>query len=318
MVLATAETVEAKAKTSTTWEALTSGTNYALNTTYTSADGPFSIDSSYDVRLTVKDSFVTITSTTDIPTAFTLLDFNASGKGLAFGKVSEKTEGVEFALPTFFGHAETPGSPIYLQSNQDFDTILEPGFYAVPNSAVSGTLKNKPWTSTATGGLYVLVEGDGMGKLQIAHKLSKDEGEIYERSYYQSAWGAWHRVHSGGGKILWTGGYYMTETHTITFSELASLQPSGIVLVFCEYYDGAARNQTWSSHFVSKALIANHSGTGNCFWMSTSNGAYVATKYLYIRDDGITGHANNGIVINGTSGITLTNNRFVLRYVIGV
>jgi hypothetical protein len=310
--------LEYKAKTSTTWTALTSGTNYALNTTYTSTNGPFSTDSSYDVRLTVKDSFVTITSSTDIPTAFTLLDFNASGKGLAFGKVSEKTEGMEIALPTFFSHAETPGSPTYLQSGQDLNSILEPGFYAIPNTAVSGTLKNKPWASTATGGLYVMAEGDGIGKLQIAHTLSKTDGCIYERSYYQSAWGDWHTVYNGGAKILWTGGYYMTETHKITFSELASLQPSGIVLVFSEFSDGAARNQTWSSHYVHKSLIAAYSGTGNVFWMSTSNGAFVATKYLYIRDDGITGHANNGLVINGTSGITLTNNRFVLRYVIGV
>jgi hypothetical protein len=41
------------------------------------------------------------------------------------------------------------------------------------------------------------------------------------------------------------------------------------------------------------------------------------TKYLYIRDDGITGHNNNNLTFEA-SGITLTNNRFVLRYVIGV
>ncbi len=311
-------TIEYKLQTATTWTALTSGSTYALNDTIISASGAFGVDNSFDIRLSVTDSFGTVRSTFEIPTAFTLLDFNKSGRALAFGKVSELTEGVEFALPTVFSHAETPSSPVYLQTGQDLNAILEPGFYAIPNSAVSATLINKPWTSTATGGVYVLVEGDGMGKVQIAHKLSKDEGEIYERSYYQNAWGSWHRVHNGGGKILWTGGYYMTETHKITFAEPASKQPAGIVLVFSEYNDGAARNQTWSSHFVHKSLIADYPGTGNVFWMSTSNGAYVATKYLYIKDDGITGHANNGIVITGTAGVTLTNNRFVLRYVIGV
>ena len=311
-------TLDYKAKTSTTWTALTSGTNYALNTTYTSTDGPFSPDSSYDVRLTVKDSFVTITSTTDIPTAFTLLDFHAGGRAVAFGKVAEKAEGVEFGLPAFFSHAETPSSVKYLQGSEDLNAVLEPGFYAIPTTAISATLLNKPWTSNSTGSLLVLREGNGMQKCQIMHKGSKNDGCIYERAYYTNEWGAWHKIYGGDGTVLWTGGYYMTETHTISFSEPASFQHSGIVLVFCEYYDGAAKNQTWSSHFVHKDLIASHPGTGNCFWMSTSNGAYVATKYLYIRDDGITGHANNGIVINGTSGVTLTNNRFVLRYVIGV
>ena len=311
-------TIEYKLQTATAWTALTSGSVYALNDSIISAAGSFGVDNSFDIRLTVKDTFATVTSIFEIPTAFTLLDFNKSGRALAFGKVSELTEGIEFALPTVFSHAETPNSPIYLQTGQDLDALLEPGFYAIPNSAVSATLINKPWTSTATGGVCVMVEGDGMGKVQIAHKLSKDEGEICERSYYQNAWGSWHRVHNGGGKILWTGGYYMTETHKITFTEPASKQPAGIVLVFSEYNDGAARNQTWSSHFVHKSLIADYPGTGNVFWMSTSNGAYVATKYLYIKDDGITGHANNGIVITGTAGVTLTNNRFVLRYVIGV
>jgi len=309
--------IEYKPQSSTTWTALTNGTSYALNTSVISATGAFNVDSSYDLRLSITDSFTTIRSQTEIPTAFTLLDFNASGKALAFGKVSELTEGVEFALPTFFSHAEAPGSPIYLQSGQDFNTILEPGFYAIPNAAVSGTLINKPWTSTATGGLYVTVEGDGMGKVQIAHNLSKTDGCIYERSYYQSAWGDWHTVYNGGAKILWTGGMYMTNGHVITFTEAASKQPNGIVLVFSEYYDGEAKNQTWSSHFVHKALIANHAGSGFNFWMSTSNGAYIATKYLYIKNDGITGHANNNLTFTN-SGVTLTNNRFVLRYVIGV
>ena len=312
-------TLDYKAKTSTTWTALTSGTNYALNSTYTSTDGPFSPDSSYDVRLTVKDSFATITSTTDIPTAFTLMDFHAGGKAVAFGKVAEKTEGVEFGLPAFFSHAETPSSPIYLQSGQDFNDIIEPGYYAIPNTAVSTTLLNKPWTANATGGLYVMVEGDGMGKVQIAHRLSKEDGEIYERSYYQNAWGNWYRVHGGRGKVLWSGGYYMTASHVITLSEKVSQQPSGIVLVFSRYSGGEAQNYHWNEFFVSKEWVRRHPGTGHTFLM-TNDGIFsiMASKYLYIHDDKIGGNDVNGESGTGTSGITYNNAGFVLRYVIGV
>ena len=309
--------IEYKPQSGTTWTTLTNGTGYAVNTSIISANGAFDVDSSYDLRLSITDSFGTVRVLSEIPTAFTLLDFNASGRGVAFGKVSELTEGVEFALPVTFGHAETPSSVTYLQGGEDFDTILEPGFYAIPTTEISGNVLNKPWTATSTGSLIVLREGNGLQKCQIAHQCNKNNGCIYERSYYTNAWGEWRTVHNGGGKILWTGGYYMTETHNIAFSEPASKQPNGIVLVFSEFSDGTARNQTWSSHFVHKSLIASHSGTGNVFWMTTSNGAYMATKYLYIRDDGITGHANNGLTFTN-SGVTLTNNRFVLRYVIGV
>lgn len=310
-------TLEYKLQSATTWTVLTSGAVYALNDTIISASGIFGVDNSFDVRLSVTDSFGTVRSTFEIPTAFTLLDFNASGRALAFGKVSELEEGVEFALPTVFSHAETPSSPIYLQSGQDFNNILEPGFYAIPNTAVSGTLLNKPWTSTATGGLYVLVEGDGMGKLQIAHKLSKGEGEIYERSYYQSAWGAWSRVHNGGGKILWEGGMYMTASHKITLPEAISQQPSGIVLVFSRYGDGAVAEHNYNSFFVHKAFVAAKPGVGSAFRMNTVNFSMVATKYLYINDTTIAGNDSNDDEGTG-NGITYNNKAYVLRYVIGV
>lgn len=311
-------TIEYKPQSGTTWTALTNGTGYAVNTSHISAEGLFSVDSSYDLRLSITDSFGTVRVQTEIPTAFTLLDFNASGRGVAFGKVSELTEGIEFALPTVFSNAEVPSSVKYLVQGQDLNDVMTPGFYAIPNTTVSGSLLNKPWTGTMTGSLLVMSEGNTNQRIQLLHKSSRTDGAIYERCIYQGTWGDWHKIFDGDGTVLWSGGMYMTETHKITFTEPASLQPSGIVLVFSEYYDGEAKNQSIVSHFVHKKSIANHSGSGNCFWMMTSNGAYVATKYLYIRDDGLTGHANNGIVINGTSGITLTNNRFVLRYVIGV
>ena len=98
-------TIEYKLQTASTWTALTSGSVYALNSNIISASGLFSVDNSYDIRLTVKDYFTTVVSTFEIPTAFTLLDFNKSGKGLAFGKVSELADGVEFALPVHFDRA---------------------------------------------------------------------------------------------------------------------------------------------------------------------------------------------------------------------
>ena len=92
-------TVEYKLQSATSWTTLTSGSVYALNSNIISASGLFGVDSSFDIRLSVKDYFTTITSTFEIPTAFTLLDFNASGKGVAFGKVSEVANGMEIDLP---------------------------------------------------------------------------------------------------------------------------------------------------------------------------------------------------------------------------
>lgn len=91
-------TIEYRQKNTETWTALTSGSVYALSTNIISASGMMGIDSSYDVRMTVKDYFATVQSVIEIPTAFTLLDFNSSGRGLAFGKVSEIASGMEIDL----------------------------------------------------------------------------------------------------------------------------------------------------------------------------------------------------------------------------
>lgn len=91
-------TLSYRPKNTETWTALTSGSIYALSTNVISASGIMGIDSSFDVRLTVQDYFSTVQSVIEIPTAFTLLDFNASGRGLAFGKVSEIENGMEIDM----------------------------------------------------------------------------------------------------------------------------------------------------------------------------------------------------------------------------
>lgn len=55
-------------------------------------------DYSYVIRLEVSDFFKTVICDVELPTAYTLMDFNSSGKGIAFGKVSEM-DAFEVALP---------------------------------------------------------------------------------------------------------------------------------------------------------------------------------------------------------------------------
>jgi hypothetical protein len=117
-------TLEYKARASSEWIKLKDGTGYTLSTTLiTAAD--LNVDSAYDVRLTVKDYFTTVTKTVEIPTAFTLLDFNASGRAMAFGKVSELTEGIEFGLPVIFRNGyDVTGNPGWITAKltSDFET----------------------------------------------------------------------------------------------------------------------------------------------------------------------------------------------------
>lgn len=305
-------TISMKSADSDNFITLLTGSVYSADTTLI-PDGIINPDMTYTIRLKISDYFRSLTHDIEAPTAFTLVDYHSSGKGIAFGKVAQG-EGVDFGLPAKFNNGETPNGAITILSGTDIDTLLEPGYY-VFSSAVSSTLINLPFTSSS-GSIEVIREGDSNQVRQVITKCSTNR-EIWERLYYSNSWKDPEIVFRGGNKILWSGGMYMTGGHVIAFSEPASEQVNGIVLVFSEYYDGEAKNQTFSSHFVHKQAITAHSGTGHSFFMCTSNVAYCATKYLYIRDDGITGHNNNNLELTG-SGLTLNNNRFVLRYVIGV
>lgn len=187
-------TIDYKLQTASTWTTLTSGAVYALNQTIVSASGAFGIDNSYDIRLTVKDSFVTIRSEFELPTAFTLLDFKASGRGIAFGKVSE-IDGFECALPMRSGHGELINSPIALVASQDLNDITDVGYYIVGSTAVSGTILNKPpMLGTETALVEVLAMGDGLQRLQRYHVCDKDDQYTWQRLYYSSTWGTWMLV----------------------------------------------------------------------------------------------------------------------------
>lgn len=138
-------TIEYKPKVADTWTLLTSGNTYALNTKIVSASGFMSVDSSYDIRLVIKDSLATVTSTFEIPTAFTLLDFNASGKGIAFGKVSEVEEGIEIDLPMSINQYIYMGGikksdeekDIYFQSSEDATNVHNCKLYGGSGSSVT-------------------------------------------------------------------------------------------------------------------------------------------------------------------------------------
>lgn len=289
------------------------------DTTYTVSDREiiFKADtgSSYDVKLTVSDAVSQnpTTATTSASTAFTLQHWKADGTGMGIGKISELSHVLDVGLQT--RHIGGILQPV-LEAGSDFNFLITPNTYTLNNANTAGYI-NCPLTS-GTGTLEITSSGPDGQIHQIVTVCHKTDPMIYERFYYGSSWGEWIRTSDYGGVLLWDGGYYMTAGHTATLSELISKQKNGIVLVFSEYVDGESADQSFHCRFIPKMQVAMHPGKAVCVQLSTSNLAYFATKYLYISDDKIVGHENNNATGTGTCGITYTNSRFVLRYVIGV
>lgn len=83
-----------------TWVILVDSTEYYTRSTTHSETGALDANSSYEVEFYIKDSYASVTQTRNIGTAFQLMDFNASGRGMAIGKVSE-SDSFEVAIPAY-------------------------------------------------------------------------------------------------------------------------------------------------------------------------------------------------------------------------
>lgn len=120
--------------------------------------------------------------------------------------------------------------------------------------------------------------------------------------------------------VLWGPGYYfMTAVNTINLSQKVSEQKTGIVLVWQAYSDNKPQPWDYNFTFIPKWQVITNSSRGVVCYLATSQASKIGTKYVYLFDDKIKGHNENSTgATKGNSGITTTNNYWVLTYVIGV
>lgn len=341
-----AVTIEWKKSTDTTWSSTTLDTN-ATKTGHEEVVidqlNGLSSNYAYDIRITVTDSGGSSYATGSLLSVVMPIDLLGGGNGIAFGKTAELENTAEFAFEGKFN------KPVYgkalgmdklpeIPANSDFNNYMDPGCYAVYRNDNAATISNIPvaragrlevWSSTGEG-----VRSSQWSYLRQRFVPYNEQNAVWERDISRSSdnvwsYGNWWRSTLTPAaseflyrepQILWggdlTSGMYMTESHTIGLLEPVSEQRHGIILVFCAYNDTSDTNYSWQSFFVPKQLVAL-SSSGHTFTLSRGKFTYAGTKYLYINNTSISGHADNNLT--GTNnGITYANNKFVLRYVIGV
>ena len=282
-------------------------------------------------------------------------DAKAGGKGVAFGKNAELEGIAEFAFDAKFnkpvygnvmGLNRLPDIP----SGSDLNNYMNTGAWAIYSNAIAATitcggklLGSDDTVPPAKAGRFEVsaATGEGIRAAEwsyLRHKFIPYQTTfpVYERDISRDGdnnwtYYAWHKTTLSaelsdllykGAKILWGGdmttGMYMTDGHTATLTENVSEQPNGIVLVFCYYNGTSDTNWGWIARFVPKLLVALEPGDGHIFELTNGKFGSVGTKYLYISDSQIKGHADNNATGTAGSGITYANNKFVLRYVLGV
>ena len=136
--------VEYKAKASDTWEEAASGSVYSYDSNML-LNINLDTDTSYDLRLSVTDHFGTVVALAEVATAFTLMDFNSSGKGIAFGKVSEIADQMEINMDMdihkniFMGGLKRSNDEknMYFQTTEDSEYVHNCKLYGANGASVT-------------------------------------------------------------------------------------------------------------------------------------------------------------------------------------
>lgn len=215
---------------------------------------------------------------------------------------------------------EAPKLTGTIPHGSNLDDYKTPGVYCreLPGSA-SNVVTNVPdAVHNSTFVLEVLPAGAEGHIVQRITQCNKVSQIVCQRCFYADAWGDWYTVSMNDQRILWEGAYYMTAGHDIKLSDKISNMEKGITLVFSSYDATNKKPHDANFHFfdIPKRFVNDHAGRGVSILLANTGFTAIGHKYLYIHDDHITGHANNGETGTG-SGVTYNNKYYVLRYVLG-
>ena len=162
----------------------TAATEYDGTQNFASAP-EISADYAYVVRLEVTDYFQTVFYEIQIPTAFTPMDFRGTGRGVSFGKVSEK-DAFEVAMDAeFTGDVEFSGG-VTVNSKTLLDWLHPVGsIYQSTDSTDPSTLFGGTWERIKD--RFLLAAGDTFPAEkpggEASHTLTADEIPEIKMSY---------------------------------------------------------------------------------------------------------------------------------------
>ena len=192
-----------KRTSASTWTTLVarSSVEYWFNTTYVSTSAILNADYAFDIRITITNDEETAVFTSSVSTGFVLMDLNASGKGIAFGKVSENPNALEIGMDMYDRHGSLVGNGL---------AIYESGGSTNPNTTTDELILTS--VNTPDGGFWFVRTMFYSGKTSSAKRTQVAfpyEGALkstYIRTY-NSGWSAWveQPVITGKGTSgIWT------------------------------------------------------------------------------------------------------------------
>lgn len=148
---------------------------------------PANIDYGYDIQYQITDFFGTIRYYAEVGSTFSLINFSADGKGMAFGAAYDDSLGgtAQFNGPVYIPNL----SSSRLDEGQDLNNMTGAGFYYEPTNARAETMHNLPIARAFS----LLVERHA-GTKQTFTQYDTSVPRTWIRNQYGGNWGSWHEI----------------------------------------------------------------------------------------------------------------------------
>ena len=225
-------------------------TAYTINGSTSFANVP--TDSTLTATATITDSYTSVTKTAVLPTVAVTMDFYKDGKGIAMGKVAEKSELLDVAWEIKSGKpAETLHGLSFrgrniIDSDSD-DTVSNwntQGNLATMFFSAASQLTTKPST------YGFLINATTQKGSTEAHQiwLGQADGSIYHRGGNESGFYRWRKVFDDTNSVD-----YVVEQGTSNIWTYRKWN-SGVAECWGTYSANIAISKTWGSMYYSDSL----------------------------------------------------------------
>lgn len=270
---------------------------------------PADVNSSYEVQIHVADYFTSTAQSANVGTAFVLLDFHSSGKGMAMGKVAESSE----ILLDVGGDIYMSGSitanfrPTKIPAGANLNDYTTPGMYYNNATSESSTMSNIPYPDAFS----LLVEKHA-GVKQTFTMYARTNISTYVRNMYGGTWGEWSQVwgptgqpqsHTHGTYGSNSNGHYLKmENGTLLMWNTMTLAYSSSHIYQASWAFPHALASGTSAIVVGNRSAANVGNTGASGSAFTSDKPNTASVFMRLFDP-------TNVM---TSGLTLTVHVFAI------
>lgn len=137
------------------------------------SDGRFSVDNSYTFRIIVQDRFAQSVATQAIHPSYTLINFGAGGRSIAFGQLSHDAGHFEIGMPT------SVNKPMYFNDLAEFVQNAQCDRNLSVRGTVNGVRIDKSmWSAVPYSGGFRTYDGESALRVGRVNQVVNIRGEI--------------------------------------------------------------------------------------------------------------------------------------------